>query len=209
MNPDVVVFNVFGTLLKCERHHQPYLRLMKWAHQNGLQSHTVDLKSFMLRPGGLQEAATWLGMSPPNTLLSEWNDELQANIRSIQCYPEVLPTLARLRQLGYRIGLCSNLAESYGISVQNQLPILDACVFSYQVGALKPQREIYRALLDGLACPAGRVLFVGNSPQEDVLGPRSFGMKARFLARWKWDLDEVLGDLLAGRGIFTSTNSTT
>lgn len=201
MKPDTVVFDVFGTLFKCERHHHPYLQLMQWTRQNGRSPQPSDVQLFMSQVGSLQDVANRLNMPVPSDLLSGWEDELQASVRSLQRYPETLPTIDRLRQLGYRVGLCANLAQPYSASVLHQLPSLDACVFSYEVGAIKPQPEIYQALLDQLACSADQVLFVGNSTEEDVRGLRKFGMQSRFLARWQWDLDEVLRDLLSGRGM--------
>lgn len=54
---------------------------------------------------------------------------------------------------------------------------------SYEVGAFKPQPEIYHAALEFVDLPPERVLFVGDTLRADVDGPRAVGMKAVHIDR--------------------------
>ncbi len=54
----------------------------------------------------------------------------------------------------------------------------DLVVFSYEAGVTKPEPEIYRWVLNGLALESGKVLFVGDTVKADIDGPREAGMKA-------------------------------
>ena len=54
----------------------------------------------------------------------------------------------------------------------------DVDVLSCKDGAIKPELEIYAAVLDGLQLDPGKVLFVGDTPRADIEGPRAAGMKA-------------------------------
>ena len=56
--------------------------------------------------------------------------------------------------------------------------MLDAVVFSSDVGRRKPAPEVYRAALDALGVDARHVLFVGDRVREDYEGPRAAGMRA-------------------------------
>lgn len=83
-----------------------------------------------------------------------------------------------------RIALCSNLAYGYGGKVKALLPeVVESKVFSYEVGAKKPEPEIYQAVCEQLGLPPARILFIGDSPRCDEKGPREFGMKSLLLNR--------------------------
>ncbi len=93
------------------------------------------------------------------------------------------PGLARiwrlLRMTKTKIGLCSNLAASFGPPLVALLPDApEAQVLSYEVGHIKPEPEIYRLVISKLDVPASRVLFVGDTYRADVEGPRQAGMRA-------------------------------
>lgn len=63
------------------------------------------------------------------------------------------------------------------------LPDLDAYLFSYELGAAKPDPEIYVATCTALGCRPREVLFIGDSRRCDFEGPRAFGMQAEWLDR--------------------------
>jgi len=81
------------------------------------------------------------------------------------------------------VAVCSNLAFEYGPAVRRLLPELDAYVFSFEVGAKKPDGVIYAATCDALNCAPDEVIFIGDSKRCDVYGPQTFGMQARWVDR--------------------------
>lgn len=96
-----------------------------------------------------------------------------------------LPTLPSVAS-----SICSNLASAYGDAVKGMLPVLDGYAWSYEAGAVKPAPAIYQYVLDQLGCSAQEVLFIGDTPVDDVDGPRAFGMSAdsltgKLASRWK------------------------
>jgi putative hydrolase of the HAD superfamily len=100
-------------------------------------------------------------------------------------YEDVTPTFEALRARGKMLGLVSNWDERLeGILKELGLARwLDCVVISHQVGAEKPEPAIFRraARLCGLA--PGRILHVGDSYEQDVLGARAAGMQAVWLRR--------------------------
>ena len=56
--------------------------------------------------------------------------------------------------------------------------LVDAAVFSSEVGRRKPAPEVYRAALDAIGTPPDRTLFVGDRFREDYEGPKAVGMSA-------------------------------
>ena len=56
--------------------------------------------------------------------------------------------------------------------------MVDAVVFSSEVGRRKPAPEVYRAALDAIGVDARHALFVGDRLREDYEGPLALGMRA-------------------------------
>jgi len=129
---------------------------------------------------------TWhgAGLKLPDDLLHQILDsEQKVWDRAVRVDPDTPIVLAALRKLGLRLGICSNAPfppammrrqmESNGIA-----PMVDAIVFSSEVGKRKPSPELYRAALDALRTSPERTLFVGDRVREDYEGPRAAGMRA-------------------------------
>lgn len=123
--------------------------------------------------------------------------ELDEELAGLRLYPEVDLALRRLRAANKRLVVCSNLAREYGPAVRALLPGVDAYVFSFEVGAAKPQPAIYATACQAVGCAPGQVVFVGDSKRCDFEGPQAFGMQARWLnRRGGQSLLDVLEDLL-------------
>lgn len=116
-------------------------------------------------------------------LVPELYSMLEAQINGVGLYPDVPELLARLRETGWKIGLCSNLAMDFGPRVKELLPDMDAYIFSFEVGAKKPEREIYAAVCKVMSCDAQDVFFIGNSQKADFDGPAEFGMRSALIDR--------------------------
>lgn len=92
-------------------------------------------------------------------------------------------TLAGLRARGLRTGLASNAPfparylhrqlEQVGLA-----PLLDAALFSSEVGRRKPAPDLYLAVLERLEVAPEQALFVGDRADWDYDAPRALGMRA-------------------------------
>ncbi len=107
---------------------------------------------------------------------------------SLRPYGDTLATLRELRARGYRLVLVSNVSgpgELFreGLARAGVLPLLEATVFSYDVGVRKPDPAIFRRALDAVGVPPERAVHVGDMPTRDVLGARRAGMRAVHLDR--------------------------
>jgi HAD superfamily hydrolase (TIGR01549 family) len=129
---------------------------------------------------------TWhrAGMRLPDSLLHEILDaEQQVWDRSVRVDPDAPALLAWLKERGVKRGICSN-APFPPAMMRRQIrlsriePLVDAIVFSSEVGRRKPARELYGAALEALGTAAERTLFVGDRVREDYEGPRALGMRA-------------------------------
>jgi HAD superfamily hydrolase (TIGR01549 family) len=100
-------------------------------------------------------------------------------------FPDAAETLRQLRASGYRLAVISNwqhglrtFCDALGMGEH-----LDIVVASAEVGAAKPDARIYSEACRQLTLAPDRVLHVGDSHAEDVLGARAAGLQALWLSR--------------------------
>ncbi|MQY11738.1 (S)-2-haloacid dehalogenase 4A [Streptomyces sp. RB5] len=84
-------------------------------------------------------------------------------------YPDALEVLAALRDRGVRTAVVSNVGWDWrpvftGLGLD---PYLDAHVFSYEVGLVKPDPRIFRLACERLGLAPGEVLMVGDERARD------------------------------------------
>ena len=87
----------------------------------------------------------------------------------------------------YRLGLLSNFDDAQcGREVFGDTGVahlFEAVIISAEVGLRKPNPQIYRRMLEMLRLDASDVLFVGDTPREDVAGPQQVGMRAAWISK--------------------------
>lgn len=179
----VIAFDVFGTLVYIGDKRAPYKKLLQWMKEQGRRPQPDDAAVIMSHAVSFEQVAARFDMILPDELLVALYSDLDAELQSISLYPDTLSTLDQLSQAGFKIALCSNLAAPYGKAVYPLLSGFDAYAWSYEVGAIKPDPQIYQYLIDQLACTADEVLFIGDTPLADVEGPTAVGMSARLINR--------------------------
>jgi HAD superfamily hydrolase (TIGR01509 family) len=124
------------------------------------------------------------GLRLPDELLHDILDaEQRCWDRAVQVDPDAPRVLSWLRDHGVKRAVCSNApfppemmrrqVASNGIT-----ELVDAVVFSSEVGRRKPAPEVYQAALAAIGAPPERTLFVGDRVREDYEGPRALGMRA-------------------------------
>lgn len=197
--PKVIIFDAFGTLVKIGESRHPYRKLMNWLKDNGRKPTTNDASIIMSNDVNIEELAALFGKVIPIELLTEINQDLQFELNMIMLFEDVIPILQKLKDLGFKIALCSNIAKPYGDKLKTILPknFFDVLILSYEVDAIKPEISIYETLRKKLDCQMCEALFIGYNPILDVEVPIALGMSARLIERNKMqNLSDVLGDLL-------------
>ena len=183
-----IIFDAFGTLIqRAKKRENPYARLVS-------PGASADLRHQVLtRNVAIDVFARELGLEHLIPLLRR---EIEQEIAALSLYPDVLQTMAKLRGAGHKIAVCSNLAFEYCATVRQLLPTIDEFVFSCEVGAAKPQPQIFDEACQRLRCRPRDVLFIGDSKRADFEGPLAFGMCARLIDREAGENLEIV--LLAG-----------
>jgi putative hydrolase of the HAD superfamily len=106
----------------------------------------------------------------------------------VRLYPDTIATLRALRGAGLRLGICSN-ASYRAASMHEQLrhtgldTLIDAAVFSAEVGWRKPSPRLFTAALASLGASAEHTVFVGDRMREDIAGAAHAGMRTVLVAR--------------------------
>ncbi|MBD3610577.1 MAG: HAD family hydrolase [Gammaproteobacteria bacterium] len=100
--------------------------------------------------------------------------------------PGITETLQQLRQLGIKLALVSN-ASSGEVKAWPASPLaqlFDSAIFSCDVGARKPEKEIYHAALNDLQLNAEQCLFVGDGGSNEHHGARQVGLQPVLITRY-------------------------
>lgn len=176
-----VAFDCFGTLVQITQPSHVYRELVSCLAKH---FQPPAKKAVMSNRWSLAETAMQLGveLTEPQRLAME--ARLADELRSIECYPETRAVLLELRSRGYRIAVCSNLARPFAAPVEALLgKYFDARIWSFEVGAIKPDPRIYTALSESLELAPAEILMVGDSLASDFQGGRASGLHARHLTR--------------------------
>ncbi len=170
-----VAFDAFGTLVHIGRKRHPFERLIRQARDRA-----EALPSPMVKPIGLADYAAALGLPHPDDEMAMLDEELA----TIALYPDTLDALRRVREQGVKIAVASNLALPYAAPLKALLGnLVDVWHFSFDAGAVKPDRPFYAGLTAKLGCEASELLIVGDTWRDDIVGAVEAGSRARWVDR--------------------------
>jgi len=160
----------------------------RWTHyywsvapelQDDIEAYGPDTPEFWAKYSERQIAALNLD-DPTNMLAQQVNQLFTERYKPINRVPEdVPPTLERLRQAGYTLGLVSNRLGALD-TVAKDLGLSDYFHFTLsagQAGAWKPSPKIFERALELAQCSAYRAMYVGDNFYADVEGARAAGLQ--------------------------------
>jgi len=99
----------------------------------------------------------------------------------------VMRWVRQLQAARYGTGILSNLPRPLGEGLRATHGFLDAfdqVTFSYELGCIKPEREIYEHAVHGLGIPAEETAFLDDR-LENVEGARAAGLQAILFTTWE------------------------
>lgn len=103
----------------------------------------------------------------------------------LELYPDVLPTLEKLRSDGYTMGLVSNAPSETMRTIQKLglQAYLQVIVVSGAVGVAKPDPEIFHIALRRAGSKPEESIHVGDLYEADVVGARNAGLEGILIDR--------------------------
>lgn len=95
-------------------------------------------------------------------------------------HPDVLPMLAKLKEMGIAIGLISNCfsEEVTPIRESELATYFDVLCLSYEQGVQKPEKEIFQKCMDSLSVKAEECIYIGDGGSQELEAARGVGMNA-------------------------------
>ncbi|MBB2496483.1 HAD family hydrolase [Aquipseudomonas ullengensis] len=178
-----VIFDAFGTIVRIAKPTHPFKTLLMHGRAQGLQIDLNDAAVIMTNPFNLERAAAHFGIDIPSAEMALLQSQLDAELETIEPFPDAADCISTLKATGIKVAICSNLAMPYGAVVDELWPGLDAYGYSYAVGALKPDPRIYAVVLERLGVAARSAWMIGDSQRCDRDGPTEIGIKGHFLRR--------------------------
>ncbi len=178
-NPRAICFDAFGTLVQINKKRHPYRRVLKSLSDPLRKELSTQL---MRRDFQFEEVLKIAQIEKDGTLFQSTLKDLQEEQRSIAARPKTNSILIKLLELDFQLGICSNLTTPYASPLLSALPvevrkaIQNTTVFSFEVGFVKPELQIYQHVCDSFQLEPKDILFVGDSIRNDVQGPAEFGM---------------------------------
>lgn len=170
-----VILDAFGTVVEPVRKDGAYFKALKNHHD--FRAARKDALTINLP---LNELVRFLGLDELDQAIKQ---SLHNELSSIRLYDDALDFIENMRRRGLFVAICSNLAYEYGDTVKKLIPDAKAFCFSYEVGFVKPQREIYEKVCELTNSTPAELLFIGDTPAADLHGPARFGMRSVLIER--------------------------
>ena len=172
-----VFFDVGETLVDEERWWR------ELCERAGLQPHVVWAALGATIERGEEHDALWgrLGIDRPDG----WWEEISYDLDDL--YPDAVPCLEAMRELGLRVGIAGNQTEALECWARESILPADVISSSASLGVRKPEARFFEEIvrLAGTAEPR-EVVYVGDRVDNDVLPARAAGLAAVHVRRGPW-----------------------
>ena len=101
-------------------------------------------------------------------------------------YPDALPCLERLREVGYFVGLAANQPDWAEGALREAGVDVDVVATSAGWGVQKPSPEFFARIVEAAGRPAGEIAYVGDRVDNDVDPALEAGLVAVHIRRGPW-----------------------
>lgn len=176
-----ILFDLWNTLAKSNNWKESF----NLAGYNGSEEHKILYEKEMNTKPFIDEQEMAEKM---HKLFGKGNiNEIKKSIVSIKAefFPEVLPAINKLKEMGYLIGVVSN---THNLEIKHlDLSFADTTIISSEVGMIKPNPEIYELACIELGVKASECIFVGDTPRTDFIGPEKAGMTPILISRYGYN----------------------
>lgn len=220
MKPDLLSFDVFGTLISVrDSSYAAFESILRDSNAAG-----VDVKAFWehweerniahywdpYRPYkeicalSLEETFAQFGITGRGALIQRYFDAFG----SFQLYPDVLPTLETLSR-DHRLAIVSNIDDDL-LAATPLRRDFDLVCTAQRARGYKPDGTLFRYLLDHAGVPKERILHSGQSQFTDMVGGKPLGLTIAWINRRSVALhpsvpkpDHVFNDIASLIGLVT------
>jgi HAD superfamily hydrolase (TIGR01549 family) len=214
-----VLFDMFDTLMLIEKNHEFYspslMRMYRFLNKNGIDvpfekfnTAYIDARDSLYAKADLNfeephfndrvsEALKSLGYKYdlPSPLVSAATREFCEEFMKYVCIDENAKSMLKGLHGKYKLGIVSNFAipECVRELLKNSSldGMFDVVVVSAAVNRRKPSPEIFQTALRALSVSASEAVFVGDTIDADIEGPKAIGMKTIYIERRMQKISEL------------------
>jgi 2-haloacid dehalogenase len=225
MKPDLLSFDVFGTLISVrDGSYAAFESILRDANATG-----IDVKAFWehweerniahywepYRPYkeicalSLEETFAHFGVAGRGALIQRYFDAFSG----FELYPDVLPTLETLGR-NHRLAIVSNIDDDL-LAATPLGRNFDLVCTAQRARGYKPDGTLFRYLLDHAGVPKDEILHSGQSQFTDMVGGKPLGLTIAWINRRNVALhpsvpkpDYVFGDIASLIGLLEHFPST-
>lgn len=206
-----VLFDMFDTLMLIEKNHEFYspslMRMYRYLNKKGIDVEFDRFNAAYIEARDRLYAKADLNFEEPhfNVRVSEalkslgYNYDVSSPIVTTATneFCEEFMTYVRIDENAeamlkglhgkYKLGIISNFAIPECVlkllKASNLDGLFDVIVVSAAVNKRKPSPEIFKSTLKALGVSASETVFVGDTIDADIEGPKTVGMKAVYIER--------------------------
>ena len=102
--PKLVVFDLYGTLIKFGTTHHPFRKILKWAHAQGRKPLDTDARILMTMNEDPETIFRSMGIVAPDEMLQTFQKEIHEELDSLTLFDDVIPTLEQLAEAKIDLG---------------------------------------------------------------------------------------------------------
>jgi putative hydrolase of the HAD superfamily len=186
---DAVLFDFFGTLTHAVSRGRAHAHLARWLGCDPRQFTAVLDRTFVERAQGgygsasqsLRRVTEAVGVRPTRAQLAAGIPARVAAVRAdTRLRDEAVPVLQAVRARGLGTALVSDCGHELPRYLPDLpiAPLLDACVYSVEVGACKPDPGMYLTACRRLGVRPERCLYIGDGGSQELSGATAVGMTA-------------------------------
>jgi putative hydrolase of the HAD superfamily len=117
-------------------------------------------------------------------LFEAYRVEKRKAVDGLRAFPDAVPMLRSLRELGLRVGLLTNgpsELQRLKLALTGLEPEFDAIAISEEIGFAKPAVEAFETAARMIGCSASAMAMVGDSSEYDIAGAIGAGLAAAVL----------------------------
>jgi HAD superfamily hydrolase (TIGR01549 family) len=179
-----VVFDVGETLLNDTREYGT------WADWIGIPRHTFSAVMGVVTAAGQDIEETFQYFRPGFDLAEERERREQAGMGEAyddsDLYPDVRPTLNRLREMGLWVGIAGNQTSKAGRILRSMDLPADLIATSDDWGVAKPGQAFFQRVIEVAPGSPEHIVYVGDHRDNDVLPAKSAGLRVAHIRRGPW-----------------------
>jgi 2-haloalkanoic acid dehalogenase type II len=203
LDPKLVSFDVFGTLIAVrEGSYAAFQSILNasgggavdvkvfweyWEHRNIAHYWEPYRRYRDICALSLTEAFAHFGLDGDPALIERYFDAFPG----FTLFPDVLPTIDRLRAAGRRIAVVSNIDDD--LLARTPLPKgIDLVCTAERARGYKPDGTLFRYLIDQAGVALADILHAGQSQFTDMVGGKPLGLTIAWINRRSVALDPAV-----------------